>query len=227
MDDLGIHAGTFEEFLALLRKLFERLRKFDLRLNGKKCQFGCSEMEFLGHWITQGGVRHLDTRIEAVTSMAVPETMGQLRSFAGLVNYFRDSVPKLGLLMAPLHEVAGGKRQGRIPREAWGDKQQKAFELCKKAIGEARTLHWIDYTKPIKVRSDACDIGAGAMLFQVIEGREVPVAFWSRAFTATERRWSTYEQETFALVASVLHWESILLGHKFSVEVDHKNMLWM
>ena len=77
------------------------------------------------------------------------------------------------------------------------------------------------------MRSDACDIGAGAMLFQVIEGREVPVAFWSKAFTATERRWSTYEQETFALVASVLHWESVLLGHKFSVEVDHKNMLWM
>lgn len=65
------------------------------------------------------------------------------------------------------------------------------------------------------------------MLFQVIEGREVPVAFWSKAFTATERRWSTYEQKTFALVASVVHWESLLLGHQFSVEIDHKNMLWM
>jgi hypothetical protein len=65
------------------------------------------------------------------------------------------------------------------------------------------------------------------MLFQVIEGREVPVAFWSKAFTATERRWSTYEQKTFAFVASVLHWESLLLGHQFSVEIDHKHMLWV
>lgn len=226
LDDLGIHADTFEEFLTLLRKLFERLRRFDLRLNGKKCQFGCSEMEFLGHYITQGGVRHLDTRMEAVKNMAVPETKSQLRSFTGLVNYFREACPRLGLLMAPLHAV-GGNSQGRIPQEAWGEEQQQAFELCKKAVCEARTLHWIDYTKPIKVRSDACDIGAGAMLFQLIDGREVPVAFWSKAFTATERRWSTYEQETFALVASVLHWESLLLGHKFSVEIDHKNMLWM
>jgi hypothetical protein len=52
LDDLGIHADTFEELLTLLRKLFERLRRFDLRLNGKKCQFGCSEMGFLGHYIT-------------------------------------------------------------------------------------------------------------------------------------------------------------------------------
>jgi hypothetical protein len=114
-------------------------------------------MEFLGHLITHGGVRHLDTRIEAVVNMAVPETKGQLRSFTGLANYFRESVPKLGLLMAPLHAV-GGNGHGRIPQEAWGDKQQQAFELCKKAVGEARTLHWIDYTKPINVRSNACDI---------------------------------------------------------------------
>ncbi len=140
---------------------------------------------------------------------------------------FREACPRLGLLMAPLHAV-GGNNQGRILQEAWGEEQQQAFELCKKAVCEARTLHWIDYTEPIKVRSDACDIGAGAMLFQVADGREVPVAFWSKAFTAKERRsrWSTYEQETFALVASVLHWESLLLGHKFSVEIDHKNMLW-
>jgi hypothetical protein len=136
LDDLGIHADTFEEFLTLLRKLFERLRRFDLRLNGKKCQFGCSEMEFLGHYITQGGVRHLDTRIEAVMNMAVPETKGQLRSFTGLVNYFREACPRLGLLMAPLHAV-GGNSQGRIPQEAWGEEQQQAFELCKKAFWKA------------------------------------------------------------------------------------------
>ena len=97
----------------------------------------------------------MDTRIEAVMSMAVPETKSQLRSFTGLVNYFREACPNLGLLMAPLHAV-GGNDQGRIPKEAWGQEQQQAFELCKKAVCEARTLHWIDYTKPIKVRSDAC-----------------------------------------------------------------------
>ncbi len=125
-------------------------------------------------------------------------------------------------------------RNERIPlaRDICGSFQigYRSFKFANSFAGpcqvqcEARTLHWIDYTKPIKVRSGACDIGAGAMLFQVIDGREVPVAFWSKAFTATERRWSTYEQETFALVASVLHWESLLLGHKFSVEIDHKNM---
>ena len=52
----------------------------------------------------------MDTRIEAVMNMAVPETKGQLRSFTGLVNYFRESVPKLGLLMAPLHAVGATAR---------------------------------------------------------------------------------------------------------------------
>jgi hypothetical protein len=65
------------------------------------------------------------------------------------------------------------------------------------------------------------------MLYQKKDGRDLPVAFFSRTFTATERRWSVFEKETYALTAAILQWESLLLGHHFIAEVDHRNCLWL
>jgi hypothetical protein len=49
----------------------------------------------------------------------------------------------------------------------------------------------------------------------------------SHSFSASERRWSTFEQEAFAVVKAITHWDSLLLGHPFVVETDHKNLCFL
>jgi hypothetical protein len=49
----------------------------------------------------------------------------------------------------------------------------------------------------------------------------------SHSFSASERRWSTFEQETFAYVKAITHWDSLLLGHPFVVETDHKSLCFL
>ncbi len=58
------------------------------------------------------------------------------------------------------------------------------------------------------------------MLYQVVDGQDRPVSFMSHSFSASERSWSTFEQEAFAVVKAITHWDSLLLGHPFVVETD-------
>ena len=97
-------------------------------------------------------------------------------------------------------------------KNEWTEEHTKAFEQAKRAIGNAKMLSYLDYSKPIFCRTDASDVGAGGMLYQKKDGRDLPVAFFSRTFTATERRWSVFEKETYALTAAILQWESLLLS---------------
>ena len=227
IDDLGLYATTFEEYLQRLQTMLERLDAYDIRLNGGKCQFGQKSMDFLGHRVSERGVEHTPERIEAVKNMAVPQTRTQLRSFLGMLNYFRDSIPLLGPTVVSLSRLAGPKGKGAFKKGEWQEQHQQAFEAAKAAIAGARLLSYLDYSLPIRLRTDACDDGAGAMLYQVVDGQDRPVAFMSHTFSAAERRWSTYEQEAFGVVKAVTHFDSLLLGHPFVVETDHKNLCFL
>ena len=227
IDDFALHDEDFDGFLDKLRDLLQRLRDKDLRLNGKKCVLGADEIEFLGHVVNGKGVRHTEKRKEALQKIQAPVNTKQLRSFLGMAGYFRDSIPGFAKLVKPLTLITSKKVQFSY-RDSWeGSAQQQAFEHIKKAIMDSEMLEFVNYDYPLRVRTDASVDGCGAMLFQVIDGREIPVAYLSKTFSETERNWSTMEQETYGVFWAIITWEHYLLGHEFEVETDHKNILWL
>jgi hypothetical protein len=86
----------------------------------------------------------------------------------------------------------------------------------------------LDYSQPIHVRTDASTFGVGGYLFQFDStGDERPVAYVSRAFSDRESRWSTIEQEAFAIVFTISKLQHYLLGQQFILETDHANLQWL
>ena len=227
IDDLGLYAGSFAQFLTRLETMLKRLDSYDIRLNGAKCEFNTKQLNFLGHTVSAEGVEHTKERIAAIQSMSVPTTRTQLRSFLGMCNFFRDSCPMLGPTVIALSRLSGKRGKGAFMTNEWTSEHLAAFETAKTVISNAKLLSFLDYDQPIYLRTDACNDGAGAMLYQKIGGRDRPVAFMSHTFSAAERRWSTYEQECFGIVRSILHFDSLLLGHHFIVETDHRNLVWL
>ncbi|XP_031336101.1 uncharacterized protein K02A2.6-like [Photinus pyralis] len=67
-DDIAIQGGTPEELLTKLRQVLERLRQFDLHLNGRKCQFFKSSISYLGHRIDGDGLHTTTEKIEAIAN---------------------------------------------------------------------------------------------------------------------------------------------------------------
>lgn len=66
VDDMIAKSHTEEEHLVNFQKLFERLRKFILRLNPNKCTFGVRSGKLLGFLISERGIEVDPVKIKAI-----------------------------------------------------------------------------------------------------------------------------------------------------------------
>ncbi|RVW63884.1 Transposon Ty3-I Gag-Pol polyprotein [Vitis vinifera] len=62
------------DHLAALERLFERIQKFKLRLNPKKCTFGVTSGKFFSHMASERGIEVDPDKIKAILDMPVPRT---------------------------------------------------------------------------------------------------------------------------------------------------------
>ncbi|GBN06476.1 Retrovirus-related Pol polyprotein from transposon 297 [Araneus ventricosus] len=92
LDDIIIVGQTFEEHLNNFRKVFQRLQNANLKLNPKKCRFFQKEIVYLGHVISEEGVKTDPEKIKAVVDWPRPDKIHDIRSFLGLCTYYRRFV---------------------------------------------------------------------------------------------------------------------------------------
>ena len=111
-DLLVVSKGNFETHMQHLEQVLTRLAEAGLKINASKSSFCCDELEYLGYLINCKGVRPTLKKVEAISNIATPKTCKQLRSFIGMVNYYRDMWPKRSHLLAPLSALTSSKPNG-------------------------------------------------------------------------------------------------------------------
>ena len=82
----------------------------------------------------------------------------------------------------------------------WSTKAQAAFTKLKAALIEAPVLAYPDPSYPFLLDTDASNVGIGAVLSQVVEGRERPVAYFSSAPSQPQRNYCVTRRELLAVV---------------------------
>ena len=103
IDDLLILTkGSWEDHLKSVRRVLKVMKKANLRINAPKSFFARESCEYLGYWITRNGIQPLPKKVEAIKAIAPLKTTKQVRSFVGLVNYYRDLFPCRAHNLAPL-----------------------------------------------------------------------------------------------------------------------------
>ena len=88
-------------------------------------------------------------------------------------------------------------------------------------------LYFIDDVNEIKLYTDASDFGIGGYLCQIIDGKEVPIAFISKSLSEQEINWSTIEKECYAIVYCLNKLNYLLSNRKFVLKTDHLNLTFM
>ena len=83
MDDMIARSQTEEEHLDHLHKLFERLKKYKLRLDPNKCTFGVRSGKLLDFVISGKGIKVDPTKVKVIQEMPAPCTKKEVRGFLG------------------------------------------------------------------------------------------------------------------------------------------------
>ena len=91
-----------EEHLKNLRVVWQRLRQAGLRLKPNKCSLLKEEVEYLGYRVSAAGIATSPKKVKAVQEYPVPTDVKSLRSFLGLVSYYRQFVPNFSIVAHPL-----------------------------------------------------------------------------------------------------------------------------
>ena len=214
-DTIVYNYGTFETHLHHIDVILSRLAAKNFSLNIEKCEFAIQETDFLGYWLTPKGLRPWKRKIDAIQAMQAPKTLKQLKSFIGLVGFYRTMFPKKAHILAPLTDLTAQKF-------VWLPIHQQAFERMKALVGRDCLLAWCDPTEPFDIETDASDYQLGAVIKQ--NGR--PVAYYSRKLSPAQRNYTTIEKEALSIVATFDEFRTILLGADITVHCDHKNFTY-
>ena len=217
MDDLLIYAKTPDEHERLLKQVLQILESNDLYVRLQKCDFERPELKYLGHIVTAKGIKVDPAKVQVIKDWPRPTSQKDVRSFLGLSNYFRKFVQGYTTLVIPLIQLT--RKIIKWSPEIWTAACEKSFEGIKHALANAPVLALPDFTKPftMEVVCDASLVGVGAILIQ--EGR--PIAFESRKLSDAEVKWTTTEQELWAVIHALKTWRCYLEGVPFTVVTDH------
>ncbi len=160
IDDILIYSGSLEEHAEHLRKVFQRLRENKLYAKLEKCEFGVMEVDFLGHRITQEGLKMDDHKVKAIVDWEPPKLVLALRSFLGLASYYRKFIKNFVKIAMPLTNLL---KKSTIIYE-WEELCDEAFETLKSILVKASVLKLPDFDKDFEIHSDASNFAIGRIL---------------------------------------------------------------
>lgn len=221
MDDILLSSKSVDDAFVLLEKVLVELRKAGMTLNLEKCDFLTTETTYLGHRITKDGVAPGDRNVESIKKFDVPKSFKKVRRFLGLTGFFRKYVKDYAIISAPLRKLL----KKDVKKFYWGDEQQSAFEKLRLILTDKPVLAIFNPNARHELHCDGSKKGLGGVLLQ-IEGDLPPkaVAYFSKALTPTESRYTSYEFETMALVESLKRFYYYLLNRKFTVFTDCRSL---
>ena len=118
LDDVLGHTVSWFDHPSVLREFFCRVREANLALKPSKCFIGYTNLVFLGHKLGQGSLSPNDDLISKIKQAPSPTTKRQLRSFLGLIGYYRAFVPNFAAVAVPLSDLT---KKGAPERLIWTD----------------------------------------------------------------------------------------------------------
>lgn len=216
-DDILIYSPSVESHQQHLALVLGILQANSLYANRKKCEFGRTQVAYLGHIISGQGVAADPSKIQAMNSWPTPTNLKALRGFLGLTRYYRKFVAGYARITSPLTD------QLKKDRFGWSPEAAAAFEELKQAMSSVPVLAMPDFTKPFIVETDASGFGLGAVLLQ---GQQL-VAYYSQVLGPRARLKSIYEKELMAIVFAILKWRPYLLGRRFIVRTDQQSLKFL
>lgn len=246
IDDLIVFSDTLEEHESRLLQVLKRLKEYGLKLSPEKCKFFQTSVKYLGHIVSQHGVKTDPEKIEALKTWPVPKNLKELRSFLGFSGYYRRFVKDYSKIIKPLNDLTAGypplrKQSSRgkekttkcfHPKELFGERWtpecQRAFDEIINKLITAPVLGFANPKLPYILHADASTTGLGAALYQEQDGQMRAITFASRGLMKSEAKYPAHKLEFLALKWAVTaKFSDYLYGTDFAVVTDSNPLTYI
>jgi hypothetical protein len=218
IDDILVYSHSEEAHEDHLRLVLQKLRDNQLYAKFSKCDFWLKEVAFLGHIITNGGIKVDPSKISEILNWKQPTDVSKIRSFLELARYYRRFIEGFSKIVKPLTSLLEKGKEFK-----WDEACQKCFEELKERLTTAPVLIMPDIHKGFDVYCDASDLGLGCVLMQ--EGKMI--AYASRQLRKHEKNYPTHYLELAAVVHALKIRRHYMIGNKCKIFTDHKSLKYI
>lgn len=222
LDDIIIVGRTHQEHLNNIQQVFNVCDNSCLKLNPNKCKFFVTQVTYLGHKCSSAGVSPDESKFAAIKNYPRPQSKDEVKRFVAFANYYRRFIKDFANISAPLNFLTRKTAEFK-----WSDICEQNFQLIKSILISPKLLQYPDFTKNFILTCDASKIACGAVLSQVHNGCDMPVAYASKAFTKGESNKAPIEQELLAIYYGIKHFRPYVYGTKFTIRSDHKPLVYL
>ena len=196
--------------------LLQRCRERNIKLNKAKLDFKCSQVPFIGHLLSNEGVKPDPKKTEAIMNMETPTDVQGVQRLISKVKYLSKFLSNLSELCQPLRKLTHKDVEWQ-----WTQEQEDAFQSLKTAVTQSPVLKYFNPQAQTEGQGDASQNGLGFVLMQ----EDQPVTYASCALTPAEQRYSQIEKELLAQVFGLEHNHHYTFGRRVILWTDHKPLI--
>ena len=226
LDDITYGSDDIEDSVRTFRELLKFCVENRIKLKRSKCTLGVGAVKALGFVVNSQGKWIDPERVLSLLKIPRAQSPKELKQLLGSFGFVRQFLADSAKTCDPLFDLL--KKNAKF---CWTVQHDAALEKLKEAVATAPCLGQIDPKKPVYAKVDASDVGCACVLYQMIteDGTEVPkaIAYASRRFSPTERRWCLAEKEGYSQKFVWERFHSLLQGLPVVIETDHRNHLYM
>jgi hypothetical protein len=151
----------------------------------------------------------LTKNLEKIISAKRPNTITEVQSFIGLINYYRRFIKDFYLLSRPFQLLLSNRKTTKGTEQIyWNDELEETFKKVMTLFAVPPILALPDFEKPFKLSTDASGVGYGGQLSQEQETPEGlydhPISYFGGPFNKSQKEgWPTWKKEGFAIIKGV------------------------
>ncbi|KAM1653302.1 hypothetical protein ACFX14_005888 [Malus domestica] len=185
-------------------------------------QRSCHISEVYGHIISEKGIEVDKSKVELVSSLPIPTTVREVRSFLGHAGFYRRFMKEFSMISRPLCRL--------LQKDVTFDMNEEfvvAFNKLKELLSTAPVIMPPDWSLPFELMCDASDYAVGAVLGQRVNKVPHVIYYASRTLNDAQLNYSTTENELLAVVFALEKFRSYLIGTKVIVFSDHAALKYL